>query len=398
MLLFLSILGIFLSLILLYFNAREYRSSLYLGLFFLFTSLYGLYQYILLYSKSVTLISIFLFNLSIDSSPVYLIGPMLFFYVRSILTDKSNLKKSDRWHFLPMVIFFISALPNAFLPWQEKVEAARALVEDEGFILQYHATMLSYFIPEVFIYISRLLLILIYTLWSVKIFIDFLRKRKSLQVISGQHFMKKWLCLLLGFMLVLVISQILNVIRAFNMEFSDMYFTLNLMRILSILGLIGLLISPFLFPAILYGLPRLPEKFSGQQPVKSKANKRNDKNRQNFETNYLHSIGQKVDRYMREKQPYLQSDCNLAAFSKMVNIPAHHLAYYFREERKQPFNDFRNEWRVNHAKILIEEGKANEITLEAIGTLSGFSSRNAFINDFKKSEGVSPGVYASRYN
>jgi AraC-like DNA-binding protein len=101
---------------------------------------------------------------------------------------------------------------------------------------------------------------------------------------------------------------------------------------------------------------------------------------------------------MKELQPYLQPDCNLAYFSKLINIPSHHLSYYFREVKKQTFNDYRNEWRINHAKKLIKEGKASEMTLEAIGMLSGFSSRNAFITDFKKVEGISPGAYASRLN
>lgn len=38
------------------------------------------------------------------------------------------------------------------------------------------------------------------------------------------------------------------------------------------------------------------------------------------------------------------------------------------------------------------------MTLEAIGMLSGFSSRNTFLADFKKFEGESPGSYASRFN
>ena len=397
MLLFLSVLGIFLSLILLYFNTKEYKSSLYLGLFFLFTSLYGLYQYILLYSKSVTLISIFLFNLSIDSSPVYLIGPMLYFYVRSILTDNSKLKRNDWWHFLPMMIYFISALPNTFVPWHEKVEAARHLVANEEFIMEYKATLLSQVIPGVYIYLSRLLLILGYTLWSILIFIDFLRKKKSSQVISSQHFMKKWLCLLLGFMLILVATQIPLVIRSFEMHFSDLFFTVNIVRIISVICLMALLISPFLFPNILYGLPRLPQSSTKYGKTNQKTIK-TGKSKQNFEMEYLHSIGQIIDDYMKEEQPYLKPDCNLAFFSKLINVPAHHLAYYFREVKKQPFNDFRNEWRINHAKTLIEEGKANEITLEAIGALSGFNSRNAFITDFKKLEGESPGSYASRFN
>ena len=395
MLLFLSILGIFLSLILLYFNSRKYKSSVYLGLFFLFTSLYSFYQYILLYSKSVTLISLFLFNISIVSLPVYLIGPVLYWYIRSVLTDNSKLKRRDAWHFIPMVIFFIISLPNAFVPWPEKVKAARSLVEDTGFIQIYKATLLFDIIPPVVMFLSRLFLVLGYTLWSFGLFINYLIKKRSSSVLSKQHFMKKWLFNLLGFMLVLVVSQILLVVQSFKMHFSDLFFTVNIIRIISVTGLLGLLISPFFFPAILYGLPQLPEKL---RKKKEEHLKPFETRKQNFETEYLHSIDKTITVSMKEQQPYLQHDCNLAYFSKLINVPTHHLAYYFREVKKQPFNDFRNEWRINHAKALIEEGKANEITLEAIGSLSGFSSRNAFIADFKKIEGISPGVYASRFN
>lgn len=62
----------------------------------------------------------------------------------------------------------------------------------------------------------------------------------------------------------------------------------------------------------------------------------------------------------------------------------------------QSFNDYRNEWRIKHSKKLIAEGKADELTLEAIGILSGFSTRNTFFNAFKRSEGISPGAYVEQ--
>ena len=396
MLLFLSITGIFLSLILLYFNAKKYASTIYLSLFFLFISLYVFYQYILLYSKSVTLISLFLVNLSLSCSPIYLIGPMLFWYVRSVLSDNPKLRRNDFWHFIPAVIFFISALPNSFVPWHEKVEAAETVIHDQSYIMIYKATLLSEIFSSVTIFITRLFLVLGYTIWSIGLFINYLVKKKSSAVLSKQQFMRKWLCYLLGFMLILVVSQMVLVIKSFEMHFSTVFFTFNIIRVVSVVGLLGLLISPFFFPTILYGLPRM-----------SKPNEQKKDNRQtnetkppfySFESDYLQSIGKKSDSVMEELQLYLEPGCNLAFFSKQINIPAHHLSYYFREVKKQRFNDFRNEWRINHAKALIQEGKANEVTLEAIGTLSGFSSRNAFITDFKKLEGESPSAYAARFN
>lgn len=55
MLLFFSILGVFLSVILLYFSARKYKSAIYLSGFFFMLSFQGFNIYVLAYSKSVFL-------------------------------------------------------------------------------------------------------------------------------------------------------------------------------------------------------------------------------------------------------------------------------------------------------------------------------------------------------
>jgi AraC-like DNA-binding protein len=326
---------------------------------------------------------------------------MLYWYVRSVLTDSAKLYPMDIWHFLPMGIYFIAALPEGFLTWHEKVELATKAVEDPGFIGVYQATLLTEIFPQVAVFLSRLLLILGYTLWSMGLLFVYLKRKESSVVFSKQLFMKKWLFCLLGFVFVLVATQIPLVIKSFQLHFAEYYFTLKVIQAISALGLVGLLISPFLFPSVLYGLPRIPESIQPAETITKEASTQTDspkKAHYTFESDYLNSIEEKAVSYMEQQKPYLEPDCNLAYFSKLINVPAHHLAYYFREVKKQPFTDFRNEWRINHAKTLIKEGKANEITLEAIGLQSGFSSRNAFITDFKKVEGVSPGAFASRRN
>ncbi len=399
MLLSLSIIGLILSGILLIFNPRKNASTLYLGVFFLLLSLHGFYQYVLLYSKSVLLVSVFLFNIAIICSPLYLIGPMLYWYIRSVLTDNSRLKRRDLWHLLPMIIFFVASIPHAFVPWHEKVEAARTVVQDAGYMAVYRATLLDKIFSSALEYLTRPILVLGYTFWSAGLFINFLKKKKISLVLSKQHFMEKWLFLFLGFLLILEATQILLIIKAFEMHFSDLYFTINVLRILSVAGLMGLLISPFFFPAILYGLPR----FGGSQTTPKTPEENLDsiheehrKNANHFETEYLLSIHQKAEFCMKEVQPYLQPDFNLAHLSVHTQIPVHHLSYFFREEKKQHFNDYRNEWRINHAKSLISEGKADLLTLETIGLLSGFSTRNTFLTTFKKVEGVSPSTFMSK--
>jgi AraC-like DNA-binding protein len=388
MLLFLSILGIFLSGILLYFNARKNLATLYLGSFFLLLSIYVFYQYILVYSKSVLLVSIFLFNIALVVSPLYLIGPMLYWYFRSVLTDHYRLSKKDLWHLLPMLIYFVSAIPYSFVPWEVKVETAQNVVASVGSLGIYRVTLLASWLSPKVEFLSRPVLTFGYTLWSAGLVINYLVKKKGSGVLSKQHFMKKWLFLLLGFLLILEITQIVLIIKIFEMHFSELFFTINIIRILSLSGLIGLLISPFFFPAILYGLPRYPEFIARQADPGKKAS--------HFESEYIHYIRQKADSCMKEHQPYLQPDFNLAHLSVHTQIPVHHLSYFFREEKKQHFNEYRNQWRINHAKKLIKEGKANEFTLETIGLQSGFTSRNAFLTTFKKVEGITPSTFAAR--
>jgi len=300
-----------------------------------------------------------------------------------------------------MIIYLLAAIPYTFIPWSDKVEAATEAVKDVAYIQTYKATVLEEIFSVSAIYLSRPILVLIYTLWSIVLLVRFSMQRKVSRVFARQYFMTKWLCLFLLFILILVVTHVLLIIRVFAMDFSELFFTLNLLRILSIAGLAGLLISPFFFPEILYGLPRFPESdrsLTAKNEGRMLLNDEGKNHQFHLESNYLVSINQKAEFCMKEHQPYLQPDCNLAYFSKLTDIPTHHLAYYFKEVKKQHFNDFRNEWRINHAKSLIQEGKASELTLEAIGTLSGFSSRNAFITDFKKFEGVSPGTYAARFN
>jgi hypothetical protein len=257
MLLFLSFLGIFLSLLLVYFNARNNPASVFMGLLFFLISIYALIDYILLYSKSIIYISIVFVNFTFIS---YLIGPALYWYVRSVLRDDHRLKKSDFWHLLPMLIFLFTALPYAFSPYSYKVGMAHQIINDVGFIQNHHSTILYKWIGVPAVFLSRPLFILGYILWSALLVIRFVRGKRHSSVFIRQGFMLKWMSLLLGFLLILVISHTLLIVKATFERSLVIFYTLNILQIASAISLIGLLISPFLFPEILYGLPRFPEK------------------------------------------------------------------------------------------------------------------------------------------
>jgi len=398
MLLSLSITGIILSAILLSFNAGKYSSSLYLGAFFILISCYGLIQYVMFYSDSVALVCIVYQNFSFIP---YLIGPMIYWYVRSVLTDNGKLRQSDLWHLLPAMVMLAASVPYILTPYSYKYGIATQIVSEKSVLGSFKATFLHELLPIPAIYISRPLLILGYSIWSTVLLGRYLVRRHHTEVFSHQHYMVKWLSIFLGFFIILVISHLVMISETFVLRSSSLFFTMNMLQILSATGLAGLLISPLFFPGILYGLPRIPVSISDNQSHTISADPEfspSEQKGKGMETHYIETIRRRTEACMNEFQPFLQPDCNLTQFSRLTQIPAHHLAYYFREERRQTFTDYRNELRIKYAKRLIEDGKAKELTLEAIGLLSGFSTRNTFFTSFKKYEGVSPGTWVARMN
>ena len=189
MFLILSLLGIFLSVTLLSFTARHYKSAIYLGFFFFTISVHNFLTYVTLYSQSVLLVSIFFLNFTFI---VYLIGPMLFWYVRSILTDNPRLGKWDLLHLLPMLVFLAATIPYILTPYSVKVEVAAKIVEDSMNLGKYNETYIVF--PVIVTYLSRPILILGYTLWSAGLVVRYLFQKayKGLVHLQFQKTGRAW--------------------------------------------------------------------------------------------------------------------------------------------------------------------------------------------------------------
>jgi AraC-like DNA-binding protein len=301
------------------------------------------------------------------------------------------------------------------------LQAAKAVIADKGLLMTTKVTVLSDIFSVTGMYLSRPMFVLLYTFWSIGLVISYLLNTCNRDVFPKQGFMIRWLSILLGFSLLLSASSLLMLYRTYVINHQNLYYTLNIFQILSAFGLIGLLISPFLFPNILYGLPKIGQtndvhtfeeernisKYNDVHAFKEvpKILENNDlltfeEERKilepSFESEYLLELEEKIEVAMSEFQSYLKPDLNISKFAVILQVPCHHLIHYFREVRKQTFNDYRNECRINHAKKMIQEGKAESLTLEAIAFSSGFTTRNTFFTAFKKAEGISPGSFAAK--
>lgn len=395
-----------------------------MGIFFLLVSFYSFHHYIFIYTTSVFWIAVLYVN---TTSVFYLTGPMSYFYVRSVLTDDVTLRKKDWWHFLPAVVHFTCAIPYIVKPWAYKKSIARAIAADYNFMATHKVNYLAQLLDSVKpIYLSRPLLALAYTIGSLIIFLKFQRRQKNkkstlMPSFHQQPVMKKWLMLFLGFQFLLFLSfaSLLLVRWPTNAVMQFLHFS-DLESLVGI-ALIGVLVTPFLFPRILYGLPHftpvIPEQITipdspegliivpaqASAPPAAPVEEIEEEDGESLpllqlENNYLEAMGEKVEYCMQTTQPYLQASFNLLKLAHLIDVPAHHLGFYFRKIKQQSFNDYRNTWRISYAKKLILEGKADELTLEAIGLQSGFASRSSFFKAFKKITGMSPGQFLEQHS
>ncbi|MDD3878318.1 MAG: helix-turn-helix domain-containing protein [Bacteroidales bacterium] len=336
--------------------------------------------------------------------PAYLIGPLLYLYVRGSITDSSALKKSDIIHLIPVLLYIIASSRYIITPWPVKEEFAIQIIQDRRFIWFISSNIVNWLIPNEVNFISRPGLILFYSILSLIKLMRYRNRKEYVLVFRKYNLNYKWLFSLLVFVILLTLSNtILIIISILNRDI-NFYTSMNTLQVVGAIGFLGIVLLPFLYPSVLYGLPhfKLPEHVKGQiiheisakYTEKQNNIKHEEKQYPEFEPHYLQYIDETVENKMLHEKPFLQKDCNLPFLARILVIPAHHLSYYFREVKKQSFNDYKNAWRVKHAKELIEKNKHKGLTMEAVGTESGFSSKNAFFTAFKKFENMTPGQFA----
>jgi AraC-like DNA-binding protein len=90
---------------------------------------------------------------------------------------------------------------------------------------------------------------------------------------------------------------------------------------------------------------------------------------------------------------YLDLDSSTFSLSKDINLPIHHVTYFFNNINDEKYIEWRSRWRVVHALSLIKSEKGYVKTIESLGKESGFKSYATFIQSFKQVTGKLPKDY-----
>lgn len=393
-------------LVLLYYNKGYLTANRYLAGFLFFASLYVLENFYFFYGESLVMVIIF----TMVHSFFYLIGPLAFFYIRSILKDNSQLSRMDYLHFALFAISFIGYVPYFFSSWDFKVMVGENLQSENWDITPFRLNSLLYHELDQVLNVSHTYFYSIslwYLLWHYK-------KPSNQSIIHSNQYklIHNWLQVFASILTIITINFTVAMAGVWFYDEKSLFLERTGIALLfASLVYIGMNMVILFFPHILYGLPvglklsPMGIKSAGnsgadhESPTEKEASGEEDssfekvKNElQLFTQEYKETLEAALENF-EERKVFLNSEFRLVQVSVESSIPVHHLTYYFNDIKNISFSDWRNNLRIAHALELLLQGEASNLTLEAISAKCGFASQSTFIRAFKNVTGTTPSAY-----
>ena len=376
-----SILCGLLTIFLLLFKKNALRSfSDYLLTAFILCQCWTILLFILVYSESILDYP----HLYKSAAPItFLIAPLGYLYVRSVLFNEVAFKKMDFLHALPFLFFSLNYLPFFASSTESKLAILNATLLDRNEAVTTQLGLL----PESFFYVLRPVQTLIYLLFQWALLLQFNKAFKVKEVEQQIIVVTRWLKVFtlanatVLFSLVFLILLYLSVPNIF----ADLISLIpNYLLSLSFVVICAYLLVN---PQVLNGLP-----FVKYKEKKSRLLSDTVVQVPFIHKNYAKEIAQ-LEAYFANSKAYLQPNLSISEVAVATQIPNRELSFLINSYHKKRFSDYLNDMRLSHFLDQVDAATLDQFTIEAIALASGFSSKSSFYRAFKKKYGSSPSAY-----
>lgn len=107
-------------------------------------------------------------------------------------------------------------------------------------------------------------------------------------------------------------------------------------------------------------------------------------------------ICEKIKISMETEKFYLKQDLSLHDFAKEINTSSRLISTCINKSFGFNFNEWVNNYRVDKALEILKDKNSDLLSIEGVGSDSGFKSRSAMYIAFKKKTGETPGYFRTR--
>lgn len=301
-----------------------------------------------------------------------LYGPLLFFYVKSILGEKISLKQVIP-HSIPIIAVLLIIMPFFFLEYDEKL----LCFTDKFINLPLNisiGTFLQYLSSP--IYFGWILIIL-------KRHRQYLKNTYS----YDEKINLNWMYILLIGGISIWMIECLNVIA---LNFTDLEFPLkwNTSYFIKLAFLIFIMFMGY------YGINQ-GGIFSKVRPDEL-PNQTSKEKTKLIPKDSANEYIEKITNYIRSKEVYLNNDLRIQDLSTSLKIPVHIISNIINNELNQNFYDFINAYRIEEVKKRLHNPEYNNLTIIGIAFDCGFNSKATFNRLFKNHTGLTPSQYKKK--
>jgi AraC-like DNA-binding protein len=322
---------------------------------------------------------------------LYLQGPMLFLYVNGTIKDEFTFDWKKGLHFIPFLLALISISKYYFVPWEEKINIAKAIIDSPKILLSIN----KYNIGNHFVNLpARTIILLVYSLSTLYILIDYTLKKKFNQCLNAKIII--WLYFITFIVIVCTMSYALLIYEFFINKISTRQQISN--QIYNYISAVSFSLIPIMmlvFPEVLYGIPIANRKKIDLSNSKNKYLTTSDYD--SNEIQFLENKNQEmveltllINNYLKSEKPFINPKFTVNDIANQFDVPKHHIYYCFNSIFKKKFTNLRAELRVDYAKELLLNGDLKKLSMEGIWPKSGFSSRTNFFVTFKEITGLTP--------
>lgn len=321
------------------------------------------------------------------SAPInFLLPPLAYFYVKSVLYNRNSFKKRDFLHLLPFIIFLISYLPFYFMSINDKEAIVKKLF-NLGLLGQNNDGL----IPEYIQFLVRETQSFTYLFFQWNLLINF---KKTNLITNFEVQTVQVLNWLRDFTISITISAISFIVFVVLMQIGDKSLIVTIISNLSSLmfAISFFIITSYLLfrPTVLYGFPFINN--SQDNKVGKKLNQTEVKIK-GYESEIV-----RITNYFKDNKPYIKNNLSINEVAMAIEIPARDVSFIINNHFQQRFSDFVNMHRIQHFINEVENGNLNKFTIEFIAKASGFSSITTFNRAFKKTYTISPSEYLQQLN
>jgi len=401
MLLYISLLTIILSGLLVTYNWRINKNTIYLGGFFSILATYGLTHYFTIYTYSPFWLAVFYNNFS----PFwFLTGPLLLFYYRGTLTDNSRLKGTDIIHFIPFLVQLIGIFPYLLTPFSYKIDIAAQILNDLNLITQFKVNWIT---KPIVNFLGRPILVFLYLGYITYMLWKYNPQSQRIKVPLQQYkLIYRWLIILAATTAILIFNFFLLSLSLSKQTVTATLINDQFTHIFSGVAYFCMSFMLLLFPRILYGMPI----YNANSLAENNSQEKSKKETYPVETIKIVSEAQlpqddpffdlvaKINDYLDKEEPYVNPDFTINELAVALKVPVHHLSYCLNTLMNVKFTSLRTQLRIQYASKLLDSGQADELSMDGIGKKSGFSTRSNFYNAFKTETGMTPSEYLERKN